>query len=47
MMNLLKPDISDNFTNIPSERIEPSFLDSKKNKCIKSTSYENNYDREI
>ena len=36
--------ISDNFANMPSERVEPSFLDTGEEQMLKSTSYENNYD---
>ena len=32
---------------MPSERVEPSFLDSGEEQILKSTSYENNYDRGI
>ena len=40
----IKSDISDNFTKMPSERIEPSFLDTGEDQMLKSTNYENNYD---
>ena len=36
-----------NLQNIPSERIEPSFLDSGEEKIMKTTSYEDSYDRGI
>ena len=29
---------------MPSERVEPSFLDTSEDQALKSTSYENNYD---
>ena len=40
----IKSDVSDNFANMPSERVEPSFLDTGEEQILKSTSYENNYD---
>ena len=31
----IKSDISDNFTNMPSERVEPSFLDAGEEQILK------------
>ncbi len=42
---LVKSNINDDFNNLPSERIEPSFLDSADENIIKSASYEDSYDR--
>ncbi len=44
---LVKSNIGDELANIPSERIEPSFLDSGEEKIMKTTSYEDSYDRGI
>ena len=41
---LIQSDISDNFANMPSERVEPSFLDTGEEQMLKSKNYENNYD---
>ena len=41
---VIKSDVSDNSNNIPSERIEPSFLDTGEDQMLQSSSYENNYD---
>ena len=42
---LIKSDTNDDFNDITSERIEPSFLDNGEEQMIKSSSYEDNYDR--
>ena len=44
---IINSNTNDDLNNIPSERIEPSFLDSGEEQMIKSSSYEDNYDREI
>ena len=40
----IKSDISDNYTKMHSERVEPSFLDTRDDQILKSTNYESNYD---
>ena len=44
---LIKANNNDDFHNLPSERIEPSFLDNGEEQIIKSSSYEDSYDSGI
>ena len=44
---IINSNTNNNLNDIPSERIEPSFLDSGEEQMINSTSYEDNYNREI
>tara|TARA_A100001011_G_C14221879_1_gene804776 strand:- start:1198 stop:1443 length:246 start_codon:yes stop_codon:yes gene_type:complete len=44
---LIKANNNDDFHNLSSERIEPSFLDNGEEQIIKSSSYEDSYDSGI
>ncbi|MBV69586.1 MAG: cell division protein FtsZ [Pelagibacterales bacterium] len=44
---IINSNTNNNMNDIPSERIEPSFLDSGEERITKSSSYEDNYSREI
>tara|TARA_B100001989_G_scaffold100327_1_gene70206 strand:- start:52 stop:1686 length:1635 start_codon:yes stop_codon:yes gene_type:complete len=44
---IINSNTNNNLNDIPSERIEPSFLDSGEERITKSSSYEDNYSREI
>ena len=44
---LIKSNESDDINNSPSERIEPSFLDTGEEQLINSTNYDENFDRGI
>ncbi len=44
---LIKANNNDDFHNVSSERIEPSFLDNGEEQITKSSSYEDSYDRGI
>ncbi len=44
---IINSNTNNNLNDIPSERIEPSFLDSGEERITKSSSYEDNYSSEI